>query len=340
MPATDTDIFLRDHRFVKTLSESLRSDCRVQRGQRLLLAVSGGRDSMALLHAMHGLAGQPHWALDLHIGHVNHHLREDAGNDAAHAAAAAERLGLRCHLEDAHPAEASGNLEANARRMRYAALAHVARQIDADAVVTAHHADDQLETLLMRLIRGAGPTGLAGMTPIGDASGLTVLRPMLGLDAGAIDDYCAAAGVHWREDVTNTDAARWRARLRRDVLPVLKALRADAATKAGESATMLAEAGEALEVVTDRTVKRLCEPTGTGWTMPRADLRDLPKFLRGGVIRRALVESGLSADRLPRRLCEQIAEAAADDVGGCRTFDLPGGARLRVESERIRFEIA
>lgn len=226
---------------VRALSQGLRQRGGVREGDHLLVACSGGADSVALLRALHLLHDRRKWNLSLTVAHIQHHLRPPvtAEGDAAFVAELAEQLKLPCHRRDITPGNDAGNVEANARDQRYAALAEIAQEVGAGFVATGHHADDQLETLLMAILRGTTVKGLRGIAwqrPLGEASsgGITLVRPMLGAthdDAIALLHYLEQP---WREDATNLDRSRTRARLRHEVLPVLRELRPSVARKAVE----------------------------------------------------------------------------------------------------------
>lgn len=218
------------HPLVRHVAAGLRRRCGVVEGDAIVLAVSGGADSVALLRAMHLLAPRRTWRLRLVVGHVQHHLRDDAEHDARFVAALAATLGLPFARRDVHPHHHGGNLEATARRQRYAALVQIAAEHDARLIATAHHADDQLETLLMRLVRGTGVRGLRGIAWRHGASrdesarGISVIRPML---AATHDEAVSLLGQlqqTWCEDASNADRTRLRARLRATVTPRLREL--------------------------------------------------------------------------------------------------------------------
>jgi len=314
------------HPLVKHVVAALRERCGVEPGDRLVVAVSGGADSVALLRALAVIAPRKEWSLDLHVAHVNHHLRDDAERDRDFVVEVAQGLELPVHVRDVRPGDAAGNLEQNARRSRYAALAAVAREVDAERVATAHHADDQLETLLMRVIRGASARGMSGIAwrrPLRDRDGraASLIRPMLRVTHADAVAWLRDLGQPWREDATNADTARWRARLRVDVLPVLRDLRSDAAEKVTDTADRLRDAARHL----DRTVRRVESRIVRGnehpgrFTMPRDAARRLPRDVRMALIRRVLIRAGANADRLPARKIETIAKWTGDDRGGERT---------------------
>lgn len=229
---------------VRAVAHGLRRRCGVGEGDRLLIACSGGADSVALLRALHLLHDRRRWSLSLQVAHVHHHLRPDeqAGADAAFVQALAQRLKLPYHRRDITPADQPGNTEANARAQRYAALADIAAEADTPFVVTAHHADDQLETVLMALLRGTSAKGLRGIAWRRSlAAQVSLIRPMLAATHGQALDLLNHLDQPWREDATNADRSRTRARLRHEVLPILREIRPSVAFKVVELTDRLRE---------------------------------------------------------------------------------------------------
>jgi len=193
----------------------------------VLIAVSGGPDSMALLHAMARIrtagAGQ------LIVAHLNHRLRGgEADRDEALVRSASDALRVACHIDRADPvrltAPGQDGLEAAARQRRYAFLRWTAERVGARYVATAHTADDQAETVLHRIARGTGLAGLAGMPrarPLGDA--VTLIRPLLALRRRDVFHYVRARSIPYRQDASNHDLARTRNAIRHQILPQLEA---------------------------------------------------------------------------------------------------------------------
>lgn len=180
----------------------------------LLLAISGGVDSMALLWLAAAWRRTLPAGPDLHIATVDHGLRPDSAVDVAFVADAAERLSLPCHrLAWSGPKPTTGR-QVSAREARYGLLASTARGLGA-AIVTAHTQDDQAETVLMRLARGSGPDGLGAMAPRSSVLGVPLLRPLLDVPKSRLKATLARAGVVWREDPSNANEAFERVRLRR-----------------------------------------------------------------------------------------------------------------------------
>ena len=236
----DTNVQIsRFHPFIKRLLVSLRHECGVMRGDHLLVGVSGGADSVALLRGLVIVAAGRKWDLKLTVGHVQHHLREEAEGDAGFVKKLAEELGVGYLRVDVDVLGAGGNMEAAARELRYGALNEMAGAGGAGLVAVAHHGDDQLETLLMRMMRGAGVKGMGGMAyrrGILAGSDVGLVRPLLGHGGEEMKGFLEELGQGWREDHTNGDTSRTRSKLRHDVLPVLKEMKGDVAEKVNELA--------------------------------------------------------------------------------------------------------
>ena len=193
--------------------------------RHLVVAVSGGLDSMVLLQALHRLRRKFPW--DLTVAHAHHGLRgAEADADADWVHAQATLLGIPCVME-ALPVRAAAkasreSIEMAARRLRHAFLARTALRLGASDVVLAHHAGDQAELLLMRLLRGAGSEGLAGMrecSPSPADRRVTLLRPLLAFDRADLERFACAHGIRHREDASNRDLSIPRNRIRHQLIP-------------------------------------------------------------------------------------------------------------------------
>jgi len=198
-------------------------------GTRVCVAVSGGADSVALLTALREANALPWNGLGVGLAavHVQHGLRVEAGEDAAFVQTLCERLGvpLEVHSVDTpgHVARTGETVEEGARTLRYGVFGEYLATGKADVIVTAHTLDDQAETVLMKLLRGAWTEGLSGIYPVVGLARGKIVRPLLGTSRAEIVAYLKAAGQEWREDATNADPAYTRNRLRHQVLPVLRA---------------------------------------------------------------------------------------------------------------------
>jgi tRNA(Ile)-lysidine synthase len=208
-------------------------------GDGLAAAVSGGADSLALLHGLRTLAGPRGWRLA--VVTVDHGLRPGSAADAAFVVDHAKTLGLSARLVTLDPAELAAHRRAGpegaARTARYRALWRAAGELGCGWLATGHTLDDQAETVLLQLLRGAGAEGLAGMAVRSDR----LLRPLLGVRRAETRACCAALGIGWREDPTNQQPGPLRNRIRQRVLPLLEELRPGAALALARAAGLAAD---------------------------------------------------------------------------------------------------
>ena len=211
--------------------------------ERLGVAVSGGGDSLALLHLLHEIYRETPFSLQAVT--VDHGLRPEAADEAETVAQVC--AGLRVPHETLRWSgwDGCGNLQGSARLARYRLITDWARSKSIDAVALGHTADDQAETLLMRLARGSGVDGLSAMAPRRMSQGIKLLRPLLGVRREALRDYLRDRGVAWTEDPSNEDTRFERIRMRQ-ALDVLEPLGIDVDTL-GQVAFNMARAREALD---------------------------------------------------------------------------------------------
>jgi tRNA(Ile)-lysidine synthase len=271
------------------LAERVRAglERHIPRAARLTLALSGGVDSIALLDLLSTLASRHALALD--CLHVNHGLSPNAATWARFARAAARRYGLRCAVRkaDLAPHRALG-LEGAARAARYAIFA----ALRTDFVALAQHQDDQAETVLLQLVRGAGPAGLAGMPMVraqapGARRGPALFRPLLGATRTEIEAFARARGLAWVEDESNADTRRARNLVRHRVLPLLREINPKAAENLARSAALIAAANEALAAVA-------ADDVGEG-LLEVAKLAALPTARAKNALRWTIARAGAAA---------------------------------------------
>jgi tRNA(Ile)-lysidine synthase len=230
--------------FLTSLRRFILKHDLLSRGATVVVGVSGGADSLSLLHALNVLA--PEFDLRLHVAHLNHQLRGDeAQADADFVRDIAQQWSLPCTIEARNVAEAARqhklSLEEAARQVRYGFLLEVALAQRSEAIAVAHNADDQAESVLMHFLRGSGLPGLRGMLPRMRIVELRIrnwdsafriphsalkdvflIRPFLETPRSAIEEYCQQQHLQPRVDATNADAAYFRNRLRHELLPLLE----------------------------------------------------------------------------------------------------------------------
>lgn len=188
-----------------------------QKPKHLLLGLSGGADSISLAKLLKDL--RENLGFELSCVHVNHGLRKNADEDEQFAAEFCQKLGLLLTIKHVS-VSSKGNLEANAREARYLAFYEAKAETQADCLVLAHHMDDQIETVFMRLMYGAGPTGLAAMREYSNG----IWRPLLHIRRSELITYLKCHSISWREDESNRDTRFLRNAIRHKLLPVLEEL--------------------------------------------------------------------------------------------------------------------
>ena len=336
-----------------SLVESVRATIRRYRmiasGKPVVVAVSGGPDSLCLLDVLVNLHAE--LMCTLHVVHLDHRLRgAQAAAEAAFVAEIAERMGIAATIEAvdvrALAAERHLNLHAAGRLARYRLLAQVALTIGAQAVATAHHADDQAETVLLHLVRGAGVEGLRGIRPvvaweewraIGDMNddALAVsptdrhaprlIRPLLEVARADIETYCVERGLVPRRDPSNVDRRYLRTRIRQDVLSVLATLNPQIVAALGRTASACAETADFIEQELDRVWAALTLTQTDRLTFDGRCWRDLHPALQHAAIRRAYALIG-GSDTLGYDDVTRACDAVGRGVG--RRIELPGGVAL------------
>jgi tRNA(Ile)-lysidine synthase len=307
--------------------DTIRRHAMLAGGETVLVAVSGGPDSIGLLCALEALAER--LRLTLSVIHVDHGLRPDSAADAAFVEGLARARGLPVAVERVR-IPAGGSLEARARAARYAALSRQAAQVRADRVALGHTADDQAETVLMRLLEGAGPRGLAGIPPV---RGIFI-RPLIETRRSAVLAALTAAGVPWREDPSNQDLKFFRNRVRHELLPFLAATYNPAIVPALTRAAALTRG--LLGELADAAARELAQGAAVGddeIVLARSRLTALPGEIAAEVLR-------LAAERLGRveplrGWAQRGLRRVLGDPPPRRPFSL-GGLRLEVSGDWVR----
>ncbi len=315
-------------------------------GEAVVAAVSGGADSMALLHLLDAFNRNRRWGCRILVAHLDHGLRGlDAAADAAFVARQAESLGLQCLVESADVAgqarERKLSLETAGRKARLEFLERVCRESGSTVVAMGHHADDDVETILHRTIRGTGLKGLGGIPlrrRLRAGSDVRIVRPLLRFRREALRQYLLDRGLPWREDASNQTEGFTRNRLRQQLLPLLRSEhnpRIDQALLRLASQARMAE--RCLTGMTGKLLKRVLTTDEAGQpTLVLGVLADAPDALRWRLIRAAAVRAGVTEGRLGY---DHLAAAARliDGATGQETH-LPGGWRLIRDRDRLVFQ--
>lgn len=319
--------------FHRSLFESARRLIPHRAG--VVCAVSGGADSVAMLHGLLRVNEIHDCGWRLVVAHLDHQLRPTSAGDADFVGRLAGELKLPfvCEALDVRAAaETTGqSIETTARELRYSFLRRVADSQSAGIVSVAHHADDQAETVLHRILRGAGLAGLAGMPrqrALGD--GHALVRPMLGFWKRDIVAYCEAAGLAFREDDTNDDPeAATRNRIRHELIPLIEGAinpqvgralvqLAEQATRAQE--VIRSDAADALDACATRSIEG-------DWALEVTSLSNLPRAVTTEVLRLAIERSGAAMQSIGFERIEAAAELIDGD-GQSRRVEMAGGVTI------------
>ena len=299
----------------------------VRRAERVLVAVSGGADSCALLQILVALGQR------VGVGHIHHGLRGAAADaDLEFVRARARTLGLPFHSAHVDAAVRDGRSpEARARVLRYAALARLRGQGGYRYIATAHTVDDQAETVLLRALRGTGLVGLAGIVP--HSSDGQLLRPLLRIRRESLRGYLRERGLGWREDESNADLAVPRNRLRAQVLPVLEAIHPAAVRKLGELARSAHDTAVWMRASVAPDLERAQEEGDGGVWLAPAVLAQLPHFLRTQALVEWLAQRGL-AERISGCHLERVM-AFLERADSGKRLSLPLGLTLLCDQDRF-----
>ncbi len=303
-------------------------------GRRALLAVSGGPDSVALMRFAAQWYGRGVPAgTSFFVATIDHGLRAESRAEAEMVGRWAQALGLPHEILVWQGAKPRTRIQERARTARYALLRAHARSLGADYLLTAHHADDQAETILFRLMRGSGIGGLAGMQNMTKQDGIVLYRPLLGVPKKQLVDYCDAYAQPYFRDPSNENSAFARTRLRA-ILPILKAAGLDAAglARLGRRAARAEGALAAEAHLALAKLERIASPDIVH--ISAASLRDLPEEILLRVIGGEIAALGGAAPRLERleSLAQDLCAALQLRAVWHRTL---GGVKLSLDGEGL-----
>ena len=326
----------RDQSLEYAADRLVREERLLPAGGPIVVAVSGGPDSVALYHFLAATAVREGIDSTVIVAHVNHGLRgAESDADAGFVRSLAAKWGHDYRESTLAPLPAS---EEAARLARYAALRELAGAVGADRVFTAHTADDQVETVLFRLLRGSGLRGLAGMPVRGRVRGVRIVRPFLTTTREQVLDYVGRNELRYRVDSTNESREPTRNFLRLEILPRIRArVNASANGAILRAAAAVREAEEYLSAESRRLLPSVLRVEGEGKiALDAAGLLDYPKLLRTYLFRDAVQE--LNGD--VRNLSSVHIDALLSLVTtpSRRSVDLPGGIRAWREQGSVRLE--
>ncbi|MDA8442575.1 MAG: tRNA lysidine(34) synthetase TilS [Peptococcaceae bacterium] len=301
-------------------------------GELILVGVSGGPDSIALLHCLHCLSESMQFSV--HVVHINHGIRPEAIEEADFVAKFAGNFGIGVTIAklDGVALKDQGSFQARAREERMKIFADVSQKIGATKVALGHNANDQAETILQRLLRGGGSGGLSGILPIRDS----IIHPLLFVSRKQIEAYLSQNRLDYRHDSSNFKPIYLRNRIRLELLPMLEAnFNPRLVETLGKTALILQEENNYMDLESEKNLAKLAQPLSCGIFLPlEAFELELPLIRR--VVRKTFARlsgdpRGLEYDHVER----VIKFARQGESGGY--IELPGGLRLYKEQAGVVF---
>ncbi len=312
----------------------------VSKGESLLLAVSGGADSVCMLYILNELKEE--LGISIYAAHLDHGLRgEESEGDARYVAAMCKELGIEAKIEsiniEVYQKEKGISQEEAAREVRYAFLKETAIAFGCTKVAVGHTRDDHIETVLMHIIRGSGTRGLSGLKPLADwrlpdGESITVIRPLLSLGREDTQAYCQRKAVEPRLDSTNLSLSLFRNRIRLELLPVLRRYN----PQINQALLKLSDiAGDDIDFIdkgADCLKDDLVYKQKGVFILKKEDLVELHPALKRGIIRQVLEEIYGSLKDVEARHIEEIIDTLELPAG--RSIDLPDGVVFSVDYDK------
>ncbi len=325
----------------KRISGFIREYGLISGGEKVVVAVSGGPDSVCMLHVLNSL--KEILDIQLHVAHLDHGLRSESGADAEYVANLASSLGIPTTIEKRDVAEWRSkrkiSLEEAAREVRYRFLDGTARQTGAKRVAVGHTRDDQAETTLMHILRGSGIQGLRGLRPAAHIpygageDGIWVIRPLLEITRHETEAYCATSGLQPRKDTSNDQVRFLRNRIRLELIPLLRQYNADID---GALLRLSDLAGEDTDFI-DEQAAAVCRSLVTGeghlTCLDSGKLRGLPLALQRRVFRIMIEHACGSLKDIESVHVDALVRLLFSNTG--RSVCLPGGAVVTNERNRM-----
>ena len=324
--------------FLQQMHRAIIQHKMIEDGETVLVAVSGGVDSLALLYGLHALRQQ--LRCQLHVVHLNHRLRPDADTDAEFVRQHAEHLNLTCTIQQADVSRLSKqwklSVETAGRRARYQLYDAVCSETDATKVALGHHQDDIAETVLMNLIRGSGTTGLKGILPVRDTR---FIRPLIGFTRQKIEAFLTSIDIVPRHDATNTDTRYLRNRIRHKLIPSLQSDYNPNITAAlSRTADVLAAESQYLDTIA-HTAFETCQiqVSQENIILDREKFRQHHIALQRRILRKSVSEMLDDSSDLYFKHCTAMQNLIEGDAPNA-VLPLPNGLQFRRAYQRIIFE--
>jgi tRNA(Ile)-lysidine synthase len=334
--------------FVKDMNDCFEDNLRVwmkaesllKGGRRLLMAVSGGADSTAMVYALYSLCRDGGLTCQLAVGHVNHGLRgEQSDADEAFVKELAGRLELPVETAKVdvmgYASRKKLSIETAARMLRMEALVQQCKILDCDVIATAHHGDDQAETMVHRLMRGTGFRGLCGIRPASRMHGILFVRPMLTAGRQEIEAYCKRKGISWRQDATNDSLEPMRNRIRHVLLPELRKDWPKVTERLGELSQVCLKLQERVESEAQIVfAQALATRQADGLSLHRQALTGCVPWVFYELMRQILVQLGAGLRDYTQEHFNSMRELV---IKGAGRRQYPDGIRIRAKNKVITF---
>ena len=318
-------------------------------GETIVVAVSGGADSTALLLALEELKNYNKLYTGICVAHLDHRLRKSSSKDAKWVADLSAKLGFKSVIGRAKVlddvVETNENLEQAARKARYAFLERTAKRVSANYVLTGHTMDDQAETVLLRLMRGSASLGLGGMEPVrplAKNSSIKLVRPLLWARRTETEAYCRFRKIQFLSDEMNDDLSFARVQVRKQLLPLMQSFNNRIVEAISRTATQLREDSAVLGSNSDALLQRaaVSNEESDETKVPALDVKVLAEA--PPALRRRALRQWLSSARGSTRRLEMVhllaVEKLLDGNAGGRVAELPGGGRVKRRQNRLEFE--
>lgn len=302
----------------------------LEKGDKVVVAVSGGPDSTALLFALNELKRD--YRLKLHMVHVDHMLRpaEETRKDHEYVLSLSKRLGIPLIFErvdvPAYAKESGLSPEEAAREKRYESLLKAAGKVGAKRIAMGHTLDDQAETVLMRLIRGSGLSGLRGIPPMRPLDGAFIIRPLIETWRQGVEEYLAGMKVSARQDASNLLSKFLRNRIRHELIPLLKKYNPNIKEVLARSAQNFSYDYEVLADVVEKSCKGCVKVSAGSVTVDLKRIKNKRPGIRRGILRKAIEAAKGSLRGIDYSHIEDIEDLISAQKGA---MDLPGRIRVR-----------